>query len=226
MSSFKLKLIAIITMLIDHIGAVLYPDIIILRIIGRIAFPIFAFLIVQGYIHTKDFNKYIGRMFLFALLSEIPYDLAFSNKFIEFGHQNIFFTLGIGLIAIKAFDYAKSNSKIIGIALIIMISLIAGMLNVDYGFFGVALIAGLYLFNGIFIMQSFIAMTILTSMPIYYYYTRGHNLYYLILICANISLLFIREYNNEKGFDNKVVKYGFYMFYPAHILILYIISIL
>ena len=70
MSSFVLKLIAIITMLIDHIGAVLYPEIRWLRLIGRIAFPIFAYLVAEGFYKTSDIKKYLKRLFIFALVSD------------------------------------------------------------------------------------------------------------------------------------------------------------
>ena len=86
-------------MVIDHIGAVFFPDIMILRFIGRISFPIYAFLLVQGYLHTsnnsKRIKKYAERLILFAILSEISFDLCFYNQPIWPGYQNIFFTLFI-----------------------------------------------------------------------------------------------------------------------------------
>ena len=98
MSGHSLKLIAIVTMLIDHIGLVLFPEVMILRCIGRLSFPIFAFLIVEGFEHTSDFKKYMVRILLFGLMSEIPYNLMISGKFIDFTHQNVFFTFAIGLM--------------------------------------------------------------------------------------------------------------------------------
>jgi hypothetical protein len=95
LSSFTSKCIALSTMAIDHIGAVLLPSpkYLLLRLIGRISFPIFCFLIVEGYYRTKNLKKYILRLFAFALISEIPYDLAFKKSFIYLNKQNIFFTL-------------------------------------------------------------------------------------------------------------------------------------
>ncbi|SNX54090.1 TraX family protein [Thermoanaerobacterium sp. RBIITD] len=86
-----LKLIALLTMVIDHVGAVLYPNIIVLRMIGRISFPIFAYLLALGYKSTHDAKKYLKRLLLFGLLSEIPYILAFNSD-----NLNIFFTLALG----------------------------------------------------------------------------------------------------------------------------------
>ena len=96
-NSFQLKWIAVITMIIDHTGAVLFPDDMVFRYIGRIAFPIFCFLLVEGFFHTRDVRKYMLRLGLFALISEIPYDLAFRDTVLEFEHQNVFFALLLGV---------------------------------------------------------------------------------------------------------------------------------
>ena len=113
LSGSTLKLIAIITMLIDHIGAAVIARLLIagqgsemlykiyyaMRAVGRVAFPIFCFLLVEGFFYTGSRKKYALRLFGFALLSEIPFDLAFSGKILEFGYQNVFFTLLIGLLS-------------------------------------------------------------------------------------------------------------------------------
>ncbi|NLC03985.1 MAG: TraX protein, partial [Tissierellia bacterium] len=96
MSILILKIIALISMVIDHYGAIFQSGIDIYRIIGRLAFPIYAFLLVEGYTHTRDVKKYGRRLLIFALVSELPFDLAFYGK-LSFTHQNIFFTLFIGL---------------------------------------------------------------------------------------------------------------------------------
>ena len=97
MSSLVLKITALITMIIDHYGAIFQGNIIIYRIIGRLAFPIYCFLLVEGYTHTSNIKKYASRLIAFAIISEIPFDLAFFGK-IGFEHQNIFFTLFIGCL--------------------------------------------------------------------------------------------------------------------------------
>ncbi len=141
-SGSTLKLIAIFTMLIDHIAATILDNILrvrglegldwknteavqkfyqengsilaadtIMRLIGRIAFPIFCFLLIEGFLHTHNKLKYAGRLALFALLSEIPFDLAFERKIFFFDYQNIFFTLLIGLLMMMGFEYIKDTWK-------------------------------------------------------------------------------------------------------------------
>lgn len=97
-----LKWIAVLTMVIDHVGAILFPDQIWMRVIGRVAFPIYAYCLAEGFRYTSDYRRYLGRLALFAILSEIPFDLAFYGVPFSFAHQNVFFTLTLGLIDRKS----------------------------------------------------------------------------------------------------------------------------
>ena len=214
-----LKMIAIITMLIDHIGAVMIPSnttaYLIFRSIGRLAFPIFAFLIVEGFYHTRDVKKYLARLGIFALVSELPFDLAFYGNF-YMGHQNIFFTLFLGLLLIVLMKEVESKfSKkevllnLINSILIISFCVIAFFLEVDYNFLGVLLIVAFYLFRGHKIL-------LVLSMLIIFGAILGG-----ISVLATLSMAFIAIYNGKKG---KSMKYFFYTFYPAHLLILFLIS--
>ena len=163
-----LKIIAMIAMLIDHIGAVIlarviystsdmavYDSYMVLRKIGRIAFPIFCFLLVEGFIHTSDKKKYAVRLGAFALLSEIPFDLAFQSQAVGFEHQNVFFTLLIGFLALSGYQYVEKTYPVRNMQVILMELLILGMsmgvaefLKTDYGATGVACIFLLYAFRG------------------------------------------------------------------------------
>ena len=217
MSTFVLKLTAIIAMVIDHVAAVFIPYnswlYLPCRLIGRIAFPIFAFLLVEGFYHTRNIRKYLTRLGVFALISELPFDLAFYNfQFAGHGgsikadfpnmfsdsqlydtvisrfmkHQNIFFTLFIGLLAIwlisiadKKFSNNMLYLNIVSAVITIGLSIVAEILNTDYRFMGVLLIVAFYLFRGKKLMMvisllllsgSYIqAFSVLAILPIAFY---------------------------------------------------------
>ena len=206
MNSFQLKCIAIVTMLIDHIGAILFPTMIGFRIIGRLSFPIFCFLLVEGFHHTRDVKKYMVRLGVFALISEIPYDLAFRNVFIEFQRQNVFFTLllGVGLMYVLQ----RTNRMYIKVCYILLAMWAALAAGMSYDYRGILLI-------------------------MIYYYFRNNQTAKLVLGSAwnflwtgvqqfgALAGIPIALYNGEKG---KSMKYMFYVFYPVHLLILYFIS--
>ena len=108
LSNFDLKLIAIITMTIDHIGVVfgtIFYNF--LRTVGRLSFPIFAYLLTEGYVHTKSFTKYFLRLLVLAIVSEVIYDYVFFDSFIYLGANNIFFTLALGLLTLFLLDKSK-----------------------------------------------------------------------------------------------------------------------
>lgn len=174
LSGSALKMTAIITMLIDHIGAVvlarllisgqgntwIYQLYFVLRTIGRIAFPIFCFLLVEGFKHTGNHKKYALRLFVFALISEIPFDLALSSSILELEYQNVFFTLFIGLLTISGFHVVQEKVEWTPFkrAAVLSVLLFAGMgaaqlLHTDYGAKGVMCIVALYIFRKIPGMQ-------------------------------------------------------------------------
>ena len=129
-------------MMIDHYGAIFHDNIDIYRIIGRIAFPIYCFLLVEGYLHTKDVKKYAIRLLIFALISEIPFDLAFYGM-LSFYHQNVFFTLFIGLVTIHLLDNPNKYKYRKGLIYLFatILSIIAG---VDYSLMGLIDILAFY----------------------------------------------------------------------------------
>ena len=115
-SGYWLKVIAVVSMLIDHTSAVILEQIsglenpaFLMRIIGRLAFPIYCFLLVEGFYHTRSRAKYAGRLFLFALISEVPFDLAFSRRMWDFSSNNVFFTLLFGLLVIWGVEGIKQK---------------------------------------------------------------------------------------------------------------------
>lgn len=225
-SGSTLKLIAIVTMLIDHIGAaifwrllvsgeqspVIYQTYTAMRTIGRIAFPIFCFLLVEGYEHTRDKRKYAMRMFAFALVSEIPFDLAFMGEVLEFGHQNVYFTLCIGLITIMGFEAVQQKTEwhpLLRTAVLAAVTIagfgVAAALRTDYDATGVMCILLLYLFRktrGLQILVGCLAFA--WELP------------------ALVGFIPIAFYNGKRGWN---IKYIFYLFYPVHLLLLYLVCL-
>ena len=146
MSSFAIKLIAIITMFIDHSNDAIIGRFSFLNVIGRIAFPLFCFQIVIGYKHTKNVNKYLLRLFLFGLISQIPFSLFCYSYLGRIDLLNVFFTLALGLLAIYILDVFPKKYKVLAIILDIVLMVIAEFAQTDYGWFGVCLIICIYLF--------------------------------------------------------------------------------
>lgn len=131
-----LKLIAAALMLIDHVGAILLPETVILRCIGRLAFPIFAFFIAEGYAHTRSFGRYLLRMAIWAAVSEIPFNLEFGHFFVP-GRQNVLWTFCLALLTLRGLDRLRRVPGVngyAGAALALAAGFAAGeLLHVDYG---------------------------------------------------------------------------------------------
>lgn len=206
-----LKLIACLSMFIDHLGAVCFSGMMGFRIIGRLAFPIYCFLLVEGAVHTRNMKKYILRMGIFALISEVPFDLAFYHRLVYTGHQNVFFTLGLGLLAIWFLEHPIEQLDIPDVLykllVIIAAGLIAEFFNTDYGFTGIAVICIFYYLRGQPRLKYPIAVILLAAMG-------GVEVY------AVLALIPILLYNGQRGRQTKAMQYGFYIFYPAHLLLI------
>ncbi len=221
MTSTALKIIAIIAMLIDHLGAVFFPELVWLRLIGRVAFPIFAFLIVEGYIHTRDLKKYITRLFIFALISEVPFDYAFTGKLFEIGHQNVMFTFVLGLIFLYFMDNFKSEIKK-GLTLL-LIFLIANVTNVDYSVFGLLMIIIFYIHRDKKLLKYVLVFLINIVFALLAILENGFSLIALSQAFAGLAIPLIILYNGKRG---KNIKYLFYAFYPVHLAVIGLIRYL
>lgn len=206
LSGSNLKILAIITMIIDHVGVVFFPGQYIFRIIGRLAFPIYAFLLVEGMLHTRNISKYLFRLLIFGMISEIPYDLAFSNRIMEFSNWNIMFTLFIGGLAI-AFLIRWGYTPYTCILICLLIA-IAQLTNVDGGGYGVIVIILLFHFRDN-------AVYMLSMMIVIYGVILGWLYKYAILAMGPIYC-----YNGKRGYE---IKWIGYWIYPIHLLILAII---
>ena len=220
-----LKYIAMVTMLIDHIGVVFIENTrfygierfqildVCLRLIGRIAFPLFAFLLVEGFLHTSNLQKYACRLLIFAFLSEIPFDLAAFGK-LTLEHQNVFFTLFIGLLVLKGLQTAekKATSSCIYYLMtgmtVFMGCFSAWFLSVDYSYMGILLIVILY---------------VLRDEPKRRCIIGG--ILFSYELTAVLSFFMIYHYTGQKG-ETKLPKYAFYAFYPIHLILLWAFKIL
>ena len=153
LSSATLHIMAMIFMLMDHLWATIFPAQEWLTCVGRIAFPIFAFMTVEGYFHTHNFKKYLTRMFIFAVLSEIPFDLMYGGTIFYPYHQNVIWTFVVGLIGIYLIEKAKSkNNKFVYVLTSILVILVGTLIGtvgmLDYYGAGVLTIFVFYFFRG------------------------------------------------------------------------------
>lgn len=203
-NTFTLKMIAIVAMLIDHIGAVLFPQYIELRIIGRLAFPIFAYTLVEGFIYTHDVYKYMIRLGVLALLSEIPFDLAFFNTTLELSHQNVFFTLLLGVFLLHLL--IKTPGKFRKAIWIIAFLLLSEYLHTDYSSMGLLMILVYYYFRE----NKVLKLMLIAAINVF---LMGY-----IQVYAILAMIPIAFHNGKQGLK---CKWFFYGFYPIHLLIIY-----
>jgi len=242
-SGSTLKIIAVITMIIDHIGlgiwhrlpelGYLVPEMMdmetwwsiyrIMRNIGRSALPIFCFLLVEGFFHTRSHFKYALRLFVFALISQLPFHYAFLN-YAE--GLNIFFTLLIGLLAMWGMDGVKTRWPKpctylpVWTAVVIFAGYTAYLLNTDYDYKGVLLIIVLYIFHKnriVALLSSYL------SFKFAMYYSSQVAIGFLKYMSADYyfpGFIIVNFYNGSRGLK---IKYLFYLIYPVHLAIIYIV---
>lgn len=219
LSHEMLKLVACMTMLVDHLGAVFFPSPV-FRIIGRVAFPIYAFLLCEGAEHTRSPEKYLGRLALGALLAELPFDFLFFGGF-TWEHQSVMVTLLLGSCMIFL------GRKISLLAAFPLFFLAADFLRTDYGGWGIALIA---LFaataqgKGGWILQTAGMCAIFLGMNTYRVNVLGLGI--PVQCFGVLAMIPILLYSGRKLTRNRAVQWLFYLFYPVHMLILWLFAML
>lgn len=265
LSGSTLKLLAVISMLFDHFGRIVLENGYLMnstrsmisdeqyaRIstmsdvcgwIGRMAFPIFCFLLVEGFVHTKNLKKYMRNLLLFAILTETIYDWSFTGILFNIYQQNVMFELLLGIIALYMIrreekfvkekirvvneKEAESISIIIAILIIIILGKAAESLYLDGGLYGISLIGMFYLLRKQKIAKFFAGIGILLFYNCYLvgggFDFSPENFLDISLLAGVSALLLIFGYNGQRG---RRVKYFFYAFYPMHLLILKILSVL
>jgi hypothetical protein len=218
-----------VAMLVDHIGLWLFPDVTALRIIGRISFPLFAWLIANGAYHTQDIKKYIIRLGIFALISQIPFYLLQTTLTNSSVSLNIFFSLTLSLITI--FCIQKTNSKWVGLGAIFISAVVAEFLRMEYGATGILSVVFFYIFFNQFAKMVFSQLLLFLSFYLYPVLEKlfqnillqREDIWSLTQIFSLFSLILIRFYNEKLGVK---AQYLFYIFYPAHLVILYIVKVI
>ncbi len=224
LDAFQLKLVAISAMLMDHVGAVFFPHILVFRMVGRLAAPIFAFFIAEGYLKTRSVKRYGGRLLFFALISMIPYSLVFENS-----PFNILFDLFLGLMVIHYSQ--KLNKEYQKWGLVIAAACIAILLQTD-GRMGISTLVYLFyrfredrpsLIKGMAILYLGVPMVYtLYDLAAEPGFLSNHLLTWLMPLSL-LALLLIFQYNGERG---KSLKYWFYTFYPGHLILIYALTYL
>ncbi len=204
-NTFTLKWIAILSMLIDHVGAILFPGHLWLRIVGRVSFPIFAYLLVEGFVYTSNVKKYMLRLGAFALISEVAYDLAFFGVPLEFTHQNVFFTLFVGVLMLQILVQMPEKWKQMVVVAVLFV--VAYFLRIDYGYAGLLMILLFYALRE----QRLFKLVAVAAVNVFI--MGGVQVY------AAFAMIPIAFHNRTKG---PGIKWLFYVFYPAHLILLYL----
>ena len=221
LSGSALKTIALICMLLDHTAKSFYRTLSAVKFsipllpgqkdlywlmtrFGRLAFPVYCFLLVEGFLHTKDKKKYALSLLIFAVISEIPWDLIHFGKMFDPGKQNVFFTLFLGVLAMYLFELFKDDRLKQALSLLVLLAA-AAVFRADYGVSGFAFILMMYALRDRWLLKSVIGAGFFSS-----------------TLFAALAFIPINLYNGKRGFiKGKVLKYAFYAFYPLHLLILH-----
>lgn len=224
LSSFSLHILAMLFMLCDHLCLTLLPELPMLRCVGRLAFPLFAFMAVEGYFHTRCFKNYLLRLLLLAVISEIPFNLLVGGTVFYPEKQNVIWTLILGLCCIWAFENGKSarNTRDLALCALVMVgSFVAALiLKVDYSGAGVLLMLMFYLLRN-------------EKHKLWQFFLLGMAIYALLgglspgfsqQDFAVLSLVFVWLYDGRQGLHGRLVKTVNYLFYPVHMLILVLLA--
>ena len=231
-TSMSLHMMAMIFMLCDHLWGTIVPGNDWLTCIGRLCFPIYAFLLVEGYFHTSNLKKYVKRLLLFAVISEIPFNLAMASSVIYPFHQNVLWSFLIALGLIHCNEKAKASEKLwiriaVGIFTILAGYLLGLITMVDYYHAGILMVLTFYFFHhrnwwdyvGQLLCLGYINLELLGGFG-YEVVLFGETVFLTRQGLALLALIPIWLYKGKQGYHSKWWKYFCYAFYPVHLLIL------
>ena len=236
-STLTIRLIAMAAMLGDHLARTILLDQGWLTLVGRLAFPLFAFLLVEGFIHTSSPRLYLVRLLTWAIIAEIPYDLMWSGKIMDPTRQNVLWTLAFGLLAMMLIHWVKNrlgNVVITGLTIALAGGFfihLANELKLDFQGFGVMTILLFYVARslrysraaqllGLFMIHGVLMDSAPVDIPF------GHYIYRIpIQLFALLALFFVWSYNGRRGRQHVLAQYAFYIFYPLHMLLLGLLAL-
>ena len=236
-TSMWLHILAMLFMLCDHLWGTVIPGNDWLTCIGRISFPIFAFMIVEGYFYTKSLKKYVGRLLLFAVISEIPFNLAMGSYWFYPVHQNVLwcFLISIGLIRMN--ERVKTKRLwlriLVGASTVLLGALLGLITFVDFHHAGILTVLIFYFFRkrkwwcylGQLVLLWYVNVEMLGGLS--YEIVLGDKTYFLSQQgLALLALIPIWLYHGKQGYHSKWLQYVYYAFYPVHLLILGLIKLL
>ncbi|HMA78532.1 MAG TPA: TraX family protein [Candidatus Paceibacterota bacterium] len=219
MTAATLKLLALATMIIDHVGVVFFPDQVLWRIIGRFSLPLFAFAIAEGFRQTSSIPQYGLRLLLLGVVSQVPYSLLFYESVLTFAELNILFTLALGLLALMAWSLP---SRPVAIGLVAGTLVAAELLRVDFGAFGILLVLSSY----VFLQQSRWWGVFALVLSTFWYTLWGINsTWYWVQFFSLLAIPFCLLYRGVQGNRQLYSRY-FYALYPFHLFALWLVTLL
>ena len=238
LSAAALHILAMTFMLMDHLWATLLSSQMWLTHVGRLAFPIFAFLAVEGYFHTRSFKRYALRMLLFAVLSEVPFDLMYGGTVFYPVHQNVIWTLLLSLLGIRLMEAARAKGKrwlyVLTCAAVVVLGFALGTLGmVDYYGAGVLTVFAFYFFRerkwwcllGQLVALYWLNVVVLGG-QMYPVTLFGREIELCEQGLALLALVPIWLYRGRQGHHSKAFQYACYAFYPAHMLVLALLTMI
>ncbi len=240
LSGSSVKLIAMSAMLIDHFGVIVLKNgfminapysffsdkefeiitklVSLCNIIGTLAFPLFCFLLVEGFVYTKNLKKYMINLAVFPVISEPIYDWTLTDKVVNLDEQNVIFTLLLGLVTL--FIIKKLNKHIFLITLTVLTSsLLSYLLRLDGWYYGILMISTFYILRDKHYFKYLIISLIMFICTLTISVSTLWDPYFLMSL---VSLVVIFNYNGQRGMN---LKYSFYWFYPVHLLLLKVVSV-
>jgi hypothetical protein len=214
MSIFTLKIIAVISMLADHTGRAFFggaPEFI---IAGRLAMPIFCFMIAEGIYHTRNIKKYMLLILATAVISQEPLNMYLTVSRMSLGKLNILFTFSLAIGSIWLYqEVRKKTGRPVAVGALLFAPILADGLNTEYGIYGVLTIYAFYFLRN----DKIAALLTFAGLTVVYVISAG----LVIQMYALFAVLPLFMYNGRRGLNNIAAKYFFYVFYPAHMMLIY-----